>query len=103
MRWQTTSRFTADLATLTREERKAFRNRIPAFSQACDVYVSSKGSSGWPAALRVKPMQSAPGIWEMTWNFSGPDGRATFEFAEDESGTLVRWRRIANHKIFERP
>lgn len=103
MRWQTTPQFERDLTRLPPEHRTAFRESIAAFSRACDAYLSSSGAAPWPASLRVKPMRSAPGIWEMTWSFSGPDGRATFEFASDERGPLVRWRRIGTHGIFDRP
>jgi hypothetical protein len=39
----------------------------------------------------------------MTWNFAGPDGRATFEWFELDGRLAVRWRRIGGHKIFDRP
>lgn len=103
MRWQTTPQFDTDLRRLPGEHRTAFASRIPAFSQACDAYLASKGSAAWPAHLRVKPLRSARGVWEMTWSLTGPDGRATFEFAEDAAGPLVRWRRIGLHDIFDRP
>ena len=103
MRWQTTPQFEADLRRLPPEHRKAFRERIPAFSQAADAYLVTSGAAPWPSGLRVKPMRSAPGIWEMTWSFSGPDGRATFEFADADGMPCVRWRRIGTHAIFERP
>ncbi|MBI3434009.1 MAG: tripartite tricarboxylate transporter permease, partial [Proteobacteria bacterium] len=54
----------------------------------------------WPASLRVRRVESAPGIWEMTWSFSGPDGRATFEWVRIEGSMAVRWRRKGDHRIF---
>ncbi|MCL5265766.1 MAG: hypothetical protein M1343_11370 [Chloroflexi bacterium] len=42
-------------------------------------------------------------IWEMTWSFSGPDGRATFELASIDGEPAIRWRRIGNHRIFREP
>lgn len=48
-------------------------------------------------------MTSAKGIWEMTWSFPGPDGRATFEFVTYDDGVRVRWRRIGNHTIYRQP
>lgn len=55
----------------------------------------------------MKDVEGAPGIWEMTWSFSGPDGRATWEWATDtvEGATVpvVRWRRIGGHAIFRDP
>jgi hypothetical protein len=42
---------------------------------------------------------SAPGLFEMTWSFSGPDGRATFEWIDLDGEPAVRWRRIGGHLI----
>jgi hypothetical protein len=39
----------------------------------------------------------------MTWSFSGPDGRATFEFVRIQDTLGVRWRRIGSHAIFKEP
>jgi len=47
-------------------------------------------------------VERAPGIFEMTWSFSGPDGRATFEWVEIDGQLAVRWRRIGGHEIFPR-
>ena len=57
----------------------------------------------WPASLRVRSVQRAPGIWEMTWSFSGPDGRATFEWIVIDGEPGIRWRRIGGHAIFGSP
>jgi len=48
-------------------------------------------------------MSDAPGIWEMTWSFSGPDGRATFALINIDGEVVLRWRRIGGHAIFRRP
>ena len=43
----------------------------------------------------------------MTRSFSGPDGRATWEWTTvtdgDEQAPAVRWRRIGGHTIFRDP
>jgi hypothetical protein len=39
----------------------------------------------------------------MTWSFSGPDGRATFEWIRIEGQLAVRWRRIGGHAVFKKP
>ena len=69
------------------------------------AYVARGGGPlpAWPASLRVKSVQGHPGIWEMTWSFAGPDGRATFEFIEIDGEPAIRWRRIGDHRIFEPP
>ncbi len=103
MKWQTTPRFNSDWKRLPAEHRRMFKDLVPEFSLACDGYVGSQGGYRWPAGLRVSPLKSAPGIWEMTWSFSGPDGRATFEFVDVAGETRVRWRRIGDHGVYGGP
>lgn len=76
---------------------------MPAFNAACEAYIADTGGFIWPATLRVSRMTSVKGIWEMTWSFSGPDGRATFEFTEIEGEIGVRWRRIGRHEVYDEP
>jgi hypothetical protein len=54
------------------------------------------------SSLRVKRVQKAPGVYEMTW--SG-DGRATFEIGQEvlAGETHVIWRRIGGHDILNNP
>lgn len=73
------------------------------FRKARDELVADLESGNSPRpGLRVKGVQGAPGIFEMTW---APDGRATFEFgAEIKLGQRhIKWRRIGTHSIFNRP
>jgi hypothetical protein len=55
----------------------------------------------WPARLRIKKMAGPDDLWEMTWSFAGPDGRATFEFITVDGELAIRWRRIGDHRIYE--
>jgi hypothetical protein len=49
-------------------------------------------------------MTGHPNIWEMTWSFAGPDGRATFQFLDLGDGEFaIRWRRIGGHAVFGEP
>ncbi len=57
----------------------------------------------WPAGLRVKPVQGARGVWEMTWSLAGPDGRATFEWVQIGGERAIRWRRVGGHAIVSDP
>ena len=57
----------------------------------------------WPTSLRVRDVEGAPGVWELTWSFAGPDGRATFEWIEIAGERAIRWRRIGGHAIFGTP
>lgn len=53
-------------------------------------------------SLRVKRIQGAAGVWELTF---APDGRATFNYGPEviEGEPHVQWRRIGTHDIFNRP
>jgi hypothetical protein len=48
-------------------------------------------------------MKGTEGVWEMTWSFSGPDGRATFEWVKAGGEIQIRWRRIGGHEIYRNP
>lgn len=60
-------------------------------------------ASPWPRGLRIRRVEAAPGVWELTWSFSGPDGRATFEWVTIDGEPGIRWRRIGGHAIFGEP
>jgi len=100
LRFERTEPFKADYQRLSEEEREMFRAAARAFNAACDRFVETKDPASWPANLRVKAVVNAPGVFEMTWSFSGPDGRATWEWTTvlDTDGRpwpAVRWRRLA--------
>lgn len=103
MRFEWTPQFSADLKRLTEHEYQLFRRVArEEFSPACDRYIADPGQP-WPRRLRVQPMTGTEQVWEMTWSFSGPDGRATFEWVRREGEVRVRWRRIGGHGIFRKP
>lgn len=110
MRFERTEPFKSDYKRLSADERKLVKAAISEFALACDAFRSD--GTPFPARLRVKAVRGAPGIFEMTWSFAGPDGRATWEWIEveiaDDSGDIstvpaVRWRRIGSHRIFTSP
>ncbi len=103
MKFRSQVRFDNEFKALPAEHRRKFLSLIPVFNKACDAYLADPGGFIWPRTLRVKPLTSAKGIWEMTWSFSGPDGRATFEFADIDGEIGVRWRRIGRHEIYREP
>lgn len=95
--------FTRDLHRLTQAERHSFIQVVQRdFHPACERFATDP-SSKWPQGLRIKRVQGIPGVWEMTWSFAGPDGRATFEWIEVDGELAVLWRRIGGHEIFGRP
>jgi hypothetical protein len=102
VKFETTRSFDADYRGLSEAEAKRFRRALETFIAACDRYAADP-SATWPASVRVRDVEGAPGIREMTWSFSGPDGRATFEFVQIDGSLGIRWRRIGNHSIFKRP
>lgn len=61
-----------------------------------------KCDEGFRKGLRIKGLEGAAGVFELTW---APDGRATFEYgAEVVAGEQhVIWRRVGTHSIFSRP
>jgi hypothetical protein len=108
VRFERTDLFKADYKRLPAPHRELFRQAVREFNEACDQYIGAIDPPIWPARLRVKSVVNAPGVFEMTWSFSGPDGRATWEWTTvtDPNGTqhpAVRWRRLGDHKIFRTP
>lgn len=102
MKYAVLDSFKADYKRLSSSEQDLFKKALRDFIGACDRYVLDP-STTWPAALRVKDVENAPGVLEMTWSFSGPDGRATFEWVRIDGDLAVRWRRIGGHAIFKKP
>lgn len=95
--------FASDWTRLPEHERRLFEQVVrQQFHPACERFAKDP-STPWPRGLRVKRVQGSAGVWEMTWSFAGPDGRATFEWIEVEGELAIRWRRIGGHGIFDRP
>jgi len=103
VKYEITPRFDKDFKALPKEHQASFRDLMPNFSAACDAFYKDPGGFIWPSRLRVTQMTSVKNIWEMTWSFASPDGRATFEFVNASDGVRVRWRRIGDHGIYRQP
>jgi hypothetical protein len=102
MRFERTASFLADYRRMSVRERALFRVAVRDINEAYE----SRGDAPlprWPGRLRVRDVEGAPGIWEMTWSFAGPDGRATFEYVDVAGEVAIRWRRIGGHEIFHEP
>jgi hypothetical protein len=103
VKFELTPAFEGDWARLSKAERASFQGTIREdFRPACERR-SRDPAAAWPSSLRVRAVQGAAGVWEMTWSFSGPDGRATFEWVEIRGEPGIRWRRIGGHAIFGAP
>jgi hypothetical protein len=88
-------RFRRDFAALSAGQQEAFR-------AAAAKFVADLPSGRFRSGLRVKGVQGAPGVFDVTW---ADDGRATFEYgsAVGEGETHIIWRRIGTHEVFTRP
>ena len=102
MKFEREAAFRADYAHLSPRERAMFWRAVQEINRA---YARRTGwPVAWPAHLRMHPMRRHRGIWEMTWSFAGPDGRATFELVDlGDDEVAIRWRRIGGHEIFGEP
>jgi hypothetical protein len=90
------ARFWRDWQTLTPEQQRRFRVVVERF--VADL----RAGGGFRPSLRVKGVQGAEGIFELTW---APDGRATFGYGQHvvEGEPHIVWRRIGTHEIFGSP
>lgn len=103
MKHEQTPVFDDDWRALPKEYQAQFRAVLKdKFVPACDRRAGNPGEV-WPAALRVKPMKRNGDILEMTWSFSNPDGRATFQWIEVDGEPRIRWRRIGLHDVLNNP
>lgn len=94
--FKTRPRFRKDFEALSAKEKERFRQAVVKFIEDLER------GHGFRPGLRVRGIQGAPGIFEMTW---ADDGRATFEYGEPVRKDQVHivWRRIGSHTIFSSP
>ena len=99
MKYRTLPRFEADYRRLSPGEQRKFRDALREFIAAAAAYESSPEHFVWPKSLRVERLTGS-GVMAMTWSFSGPDGRATFQFETIDGQMCVVWRRVGRHRIY---
>jgi hypothetical protein len=94
--FQKLPRFEKDFDQLSPDDRERFRQAAVRFIEDLE-----RGGAFRPG-LRVRGIQGAPGVFEMTW---APDGRATFHYGEPvrEGQAHVVWRRVGTHDVFGNP
>jgi hypothetical protein len=90
------ARFGADFDRLSPAQQGAFLAAVAQFVE--DLRKGGQFRKG----LRVKGVQGASGVFEMTW---ADDGRATFQYGDAvvEGEPHVIWRRVGTHDIFRQP
>jgi hypothetical protein len=96
--------FDRDFRKLSKDEREAFRTFIrEQFIPAVKGYEEDVTHFSWPKGLRYEHLNATRGIYAITRSFSGPDGRATFEYETFEGEIFLVWRRIGRHAIYKNP
>ena len=91
------------LAPIERDWSRLTSAQKAQFNAARHQFVEDlRAGHGFRPSLRVKGVQGAPGVFELTW---APDGRATFSYGPEQFAgeTHIIWRRIGTHCIFNRP
>jgi hypothetical protein len=90
-----TARFGADFDALSAARQAAF---LAAVAQL----VSDLTTGTFRPGLRVRGVQGAAGIFEMTW---AANGRATLEFGPEVIGgePHIVWRRVGTHEVIRAP
>jgi hypothetical protein len=93
--WDKTARFLRDYEALSANERNAFMAAVRGF-------IEDLPSGRFRSSLRIKGVQAAPGVSEMSW---ADDGRATWQYGPDVivGQPHLIWRRIGGHDIFASP
>ena len=89
-------RFDRDYKALSAEPKEAFRQAVRKFVEDLEA------GKGFRRSLRVKGIQRAEGVFELTW---AKKGRATFGYGEPvrEGEIHIVWRRLGTHDVFETP
>jgi hypothetical protein len=95
--YEVVARFWQDWNKLTADQQRRVRQAVERFVE------DLRRGHGFRPGLRVKGIQGADGMFEMTW--AADDGRATFHYGEPQSPNEphIVWRRIGTHDIFKAP
>ena len=104
MRYVRLPAFLRDWAALPEAERALVKQWLAEeFLPAVAAYEADPSGFVWPRTLRFERLKGTGGICAVTWSFSGPDGRATFEFSTIDGEPCLVWRRIGRHDVYRRP
>ena len=104
MKYRKLPTFDRDFRKLSNAERDVFRTFMrEQFIPAVKGYEEDVSGFSWPKGLRYEHLTATRGIYAVTGSFSGPDGRATFEYETFEGELFLVWRRIGRHVIYKNP
>lgn len=104
MKYRKLPTFDNDFRRLSERERETFRNFVrEQFIPALKEFEKAPKRCSWPKGLRYEHLTATKGIYAVTWSFSGPDGRATFEYETIDGEVFLVWRRVGLHSIYKSP
>jgi hypothetical protein len=103
VKYRTLESFRSDFDRLPAPHRAMFLDLLRTHFLPAIAADSFTGSPPWPKRLRVHRLSNSE-IYSLTWNFSSPDGRATFHLDKVPDGEpILVWRRIGDHGIYRQP
>lgn len=94
--YEMSQRFASDLVKLSPAQRQRFQRVV------LDEFVPDLQAGLFRSGLRIRGLQAARGVFELTWS---PNGRATWTYGPERirGARHVVWRRIGTHAILCRP
>jgi hypothetical protein len=94
--FETFERFLREWSRLTPDQQAALATAVRKF------HADLVAGEGFRKGIRIKNVQGAPGVFELTW---ADDGRATWQYGPEqrEGHVHIVWRRIGTHDIFGAP
>ncbi len=95
------AKFDRDFKKLKLEHKKLFLEMHEKFTE--DLTNTVNENLMHSKKYRIRILKNTDEIWELTWSYSRPDGRATFHIAEIDGEPTIVWRRIGDHYIFKQP
>ncbi len=103
MKYRSLESFRGDFARLPAEHRTLFLHMLRTYFLPAIAAGSFSGTPSWPKRLRIHRLSNSE-IYSLTWNFSSPDGRATFHLDKiDDGEPPLVWRRVGDHDIYRHP
>jgi len=103
VKYRSLESFRGDFSRLPAEHRAIFLSVLRTYFLPAIAAGSFGGTPPWPKRLRVHRLSNSE-IYSLAWNFSSPDGRATFHLDKTSDGEpILVWRRIGDHGIYRQP